>query len=79
MDLEWIVNRLINNEYAEDMPELSKDDYEKLLRLISSKTGKTHMLIINVNIDSDNTTYDYVLDNNDINKVLINEWDNRYL
>jgi hypothetical protein len=34
---------------------------------------------VNVNIDFDGICYDYVLDSNDTNKVLINEWDNRYL
>jgi len=79
MDFEWIANRLINNEYAEDLPELEKEDCEKLLELISKKTGKTHMLIVNVNIDFGSITYDYVLDDNETNKVLVNEWDNRYL
>ena len=79
MDFEWMANRLINNEYAEDMPELDKEECEKLLKLISEKTGKTHMLIVNVNIETTGICYDYLLDDNDTNTVLINEWDNRYL
>lgn len=79
MDYEWLANRLIDNEYAEDMPELDKETCEELLQYIFEKTGKAHMLIVNVNIDFDGVCYDYVLDSNDTNKVLINEWDNRYL
>jgi hypothetical protein len=55
------------------MPELDKDECEKILAMIFEKTGKAHMLIVNVNIDFDGICYDYVLDSNDTNKVLINE------
>lgn len=79
MDYEWLVEKLIETEYVEDGPELDKLESERLLKLISEKTGKTHMLIININIDLHEVNYDYILDNNDKNEVVIQEWDNRYL
>lgn len=37
------------------------------------------MLIVNINIEQDGIYYDYILDKNKVNKVIIEEWDNRYL
>lgn len=79
MDYEWMASKLVDNEYLEDGPELEKAECEQLLKLISKKTGKTHMLIVNVNIDLHEISYDYILDDNAKNEVVIQEWDNRYL
>ena len=68
-----MVGKLVDNEYLEDGPELEKAECEQLLKLISEKTGKTHMLIVNVNIDLHEISYDYILDNNAKNEVVIQE------
>ena len=79
MDYEWVVDKLVNNNNLEDGPKLDKLECEKLLKHISEKTGKTHLLIVNVNIDLHEINYDYILDDSAKNDVLIQEWDNRYL
>ena len=79
MDYEWMVDKLVNNNHLEDGQKLDKLECEKLLKHISEKTGKTHLLIVNVNIDLHEINYDYILDENAKNDVLIQEWDNRYL
>ena len=80
MENEWLINRLINDEYVEDGPVMEKQEAQTVLKMISEKTGKTYILIININIDFDGITYDYVLDADaNSSKVLIQEWDNRYL
>jgi len=78
-DLEWLAARLLQEEHVENGPELEKSDCRKVLDLISSKTGNTYMLIVNINIEQDGIYYDYILDKNKVNKVIIEEWDNRYL
>ena len=79
MNYEWIVSKLINSGHLEDGPALDKSECKQILKHISEKTGKTYMLIANVNIDLHEISYDYILDANDKNDVLIKEWDNRYL
>ena len=79
MNYEWIVSKLINSGHLEDGPVLDKSECKQILKYISEKTGKTYMLIANVNIDLHEINYDYILDANDKNDVLIQEWDNRYL
>ena len=79
MYYEWIISRLINNKHLEDGPKFDKLECKQLLKCISEKTGKTHILIVNVNIDLHEINYDYILDDSDKNDVLIQEWDNRYL
>ena len=79
MDYEWIISKLINNKHLEGGPKLDKLECRQLLKCISEKTGKTHLLIVNVNIDLHEINYDYILDESDKNDVLIQEWDNRYL
>ena len=68
-----MASKLVDNEYLEDGPELEKAECEQLLKLISKKTGKTHMLIVNVNIDLHEISYDYILDDNAKNEVVIQE------
>jgi len=79
VDFEWLVSKLIKDEYVEDGPELEKEEQQHLMDLIAKQTDNPHMLIINVNIESDGIYYDYLLDKNDVNKVVVQEWDNRYL
>lgn len=79
MDYEWLADKLIRDDHVEDGPELEKAECQELLNLISKKTGNTYMLIVNINIETDGFYYDYLLDKNDVNKVHIEEWDNRYL
>ena len=79
MDYEWIISKLINNKHLEDGPKHDKLECKQILKCISEKTGKTHILIVNVNIDLHEINYDYILDESDKNDVLIQEWDNRYL
>ena len=78
-DYEWLVDRLIDYEHVEEGPELEKQECQEILDLISEKTGKSYLLIVNINIEVDGIYYDYILDKNDTNKVIIEEWDNRYL
>ena len=77
--IEWLVNKLIQDGHAEDGPELEKAECQEVLDLISKRTNKTYMLIVNINIESDGFYYDYLLDKDDKNTVHIEEWDNRYL
>ena len=74
-----MVDKLVNNKHLEDGPKFDKLECKQLLKCISEKTGKTHILIVNVNIDLHEINYDYILDASDKNDVLIQEWDNRYL
>ena len=78
-DLEWLVDKLLREEYVEDGPELEKDEQQQLLDLIAQSTDEPHMLIININIESDGIYYDYLLDKNNENTIVVQEWDNRYL
>ena len=79
MDYEWLINRLIDTEYVENGPELDKAECQKLLDKISEISGKCYTLIVNINIELREISYDYILDNNTKNEVLMQEWDNRYL
>ena len=79
MDYKWVVDKLVNNKHLEDGPKFDKLECKQLLKCISEKTGKKHILIVNVNIDLHEINYDYILDDSDKNDVLIQEWDNRYL
>ena len=79
MDYKWVIDKLVNNKHLEDVPKFDKLECKQLLKCISEKTGKTHILIVNVNIDLHEINYDYILDDSDKNDVLIQEWDNRYL
>ena len=74
-----MIDKLVNNKHLEDGPKFDKLECKQLLKCISEKTGKTHILIVNVNIDLHEINYDYILDDSDKNDVLIQEWDNRYL
>ena len=74
-----MVDKLVNNKHLEDGPKFDKLECKQLLKCISEKTGKTHLLIVNVNIDLHEINYDYILDDSNKNDVLIQEWDNRYL
>lgn len=74
-----MVDKLVNNKHLEGGPKLDKLECKRILKCISEKTGKTHLLIVNVNIDLHEINYDYILDDSDKNDVLIQEWDNRYL
>ena len=74
-----MVDELVNNNHLEGGPKLDKLECKQLLKHISEKTGKTHLLIVNVNIDLREINYDYILDDSAKNDVLIQEWDNRYL
>ena len=51
MDYKWVIDKLVNNKHLEDGPKLDKLECKQLLKCISEKTGKTHILIVNVNID----------------------------
>ena len=79
MDYKWVIDKLVNNKHLEDGPKFDKLECKQLLKCISEKTGKTHILIVNVNIDLHEINYDYILEDSDKNDVLIQEWDNRYL
>ena len=79
MYYEWLISRLINNKHLEDGPKLDKLECKQILKHITEKTGKTYILIVNVNIDLHEINYDYILDESTKNDVLIQEWDNRYL
>ena len=79
MDYKWVIDKLVNNKHLEDGPKFDKLECKQLLKCISEKTGKTHILIVNVNIDLHEINYDYILDDSDKNDVLIQEWDNSYL
>ena len=79
MDYEWMVDKLVNNNHLEDGQKLDNLECKELLKHISEKTGKTYLLIVNVNIDLHEINYDYILDDSAKNDVLIQEWDNRYL
>ena len=79
MNYDWLVDKLIRDGYAEDGPELDKVECQELLNKISKKASKTYMLIVNINIETNGFFYDYLLDENNENKVHIEEWDNRYL
>ena len=79
MDYKWVVDKLVNNKHLEDGPKFDKLECKQLLKCISEKTGKTHLLIVNVNIDLHEINYDYILDDSNKNDVLIQEWDNRSL
>ena len=74
-----MIDKLVNNKHLEDGPKFDKLECKQLLKCISEKTGKTHILIVNVNIDLHEINYDYILDESDKNDVLIQEWGNRYL
>ena len=71
MDYEWMVDRLVNNNHLEDGLKLDKLECKQILKHISEKTGKTHLLIVNVNIDLPEINYDYILDDSAKNDVLI--------
>ena len=73
MDYKWVVDKLVNNKHLEDGPKFDKLECKQLLKCISEKTGKTHILIVNVNIDLHEINYDYILDDSDKNDVLIQE------
>ncbi len=79
MDYDWLVGKLIRDNYVEDGPDLDKAECQELLDMISKTTGKTYMLIVNINIEQNGFFYDYILDEDNENKVHIEEWDNRYL
>lgn len=79
LDYEWLADQLVKTEYVENGPQLEKDECQKVLDLVSKNTGKAHMLIVNVNIESNSIYYDYLLDESETNEVHIEEWDNRYL
>ena len=74
-----MIDKLVNNKHLEDGPKFDKLECKQLLKCISEKTGKTYILIVNVNIDLHEINYDYILDESAKNDVLIQEWDNRYL
>ena len=74
-----MVDKLVSNNHLEDGPTHDKLKCKQLLKHISEKTGNTHLLIVNVNIDLYEINYDYILDDSAKNDVLIQEWDNRYL
>jgi len=73
---DWLVDRLIEDEYVEDIGPMSAEEAEELLKLISAKTNKTYTLIIHVNTEVDGIYYDAVLDTDTKNSVLFEEWDN---
>jgi hypothetical protein len=79
MDFEWLASKLLRDEHVEDGPELDKTECQKLLDYIAKQSAEPHLLIVNVNIETDGIYYDYLLDSNKENKVVISEWDNRYL
>ena len=68
-----MIDKLVNNKHLEDGPKFDKLECKQLLKCISEKTGKTHILIVNVNIDLHEINYDYILDESDKNDVLIQE------
>ena len=74
-----MVDKLVNNKHLEDGQKLDKLECKQILKHITEKTGKMHLLIVNVNIDPHEINYDYILDDSSKNDVLIQEWDNRYL
>ena len=79
MDFEWLASKLLRDEHVEDGPELDKTGCQNLLDYIAKQSTEPHLLIVNVNIETDGIYYDYLLDSNKENKVVISEWDNRYL
>ena len=79
MDFEWLASKLLRDEHVEDGPELDKAECQKLLDYIAKQSTEPHLLIVNVNIETDGIYYDYLLDKDKENKVVISEWDNRYL
>ena len=74
-----MVDKLVNNKHLEDGQKLDKLECKQILKHITEKTGKMHLLIVNVNIDLHEINYDYILDDSSKNDVLIQEWDNRCL
>ena len=72
---DWLVDRLIEDEYVEDIGPLSEEEAKEVVELISGKTGKTYTLIIHVNNEEDGVFYDAVLDTDNENSVLFEEWD----
>ena len=51
MDYKWVIDKLVNNKHLEDGPKFDKLECKQLLKCISEKTGKTHILSVNVNIE----------------------------
>ena len=78
-DYEWLADQLMRSEFVENGPQLEKGECQKLLDSILESTGKTYMLIVNVNIERSGVYYDYVLAPDSECGVHIEEWDNRYL
>lgn len=68
-----MVDRLVNNNHLEDGSKLDKLECKQILKHISEKTDKTHLLIVNINIDLHEINYDYILDDSDKDNVLIQE------
>jgi len=73
---DWLIDRLINDEYVEDIEHLTEEEAKEVLAIISSRTGKTYTLIIHINNEVDGVYYDAVLDTDTKNSVLFEEWDN---
>lgn len=72
-DCEWLACQLIDTEYVENGPQLDKCDCQKMLDDMSESTGKSYLLVVNVNVGSGRVYYDYVLYENDKNEVRIEE------
>jgi len=80
-ELKWLVDGLIRNERVEDGPELEKPECQQILNAVVKKLGCACELIVNINIERNGIFYDYLIDHENIkeSRVLIEEWDNRYL
>ena len=74
--LEFLAEMLIRDEYLEDIEHITKEEAERVLELIDERTGKSHLLIINVNNERDGIYYDAVLSDGDKSAVIIEEWNN---
>lgn len=73
--LEWLAAQLMNSEYVEDTEHITKQEAKEILDYITAQTSKTHLLIVNINIDRNGESiYDLILDNNDKNDAIFSEW-----
>lgn len=72
--MEDLVNKLIEEEYAEDVKWMDDEELWKILRSISDKTGKYYELTLHDNVESWGSTYDLSLYESTENKVSHEQW-----
>ena len=74
--LELLAERLIRDEYLEDIEHLTKAEAEEVLSIIESRVKGSRLLIINVNNEADGVYYDAVLSEDKKSAVIFEEWNN---